>query len=90
VAMNETVQLSNAVAKVVFSCAGIIRLRWVALGSKSCPLCQEMNGKVVGIDKPFLAEGDKLESESGSQIQLYRPTTHPPLHQGCVCQIVPG
>jgi len=90
VAMNETIQLSNAVAKVVFSGAGIIRLRWVALGSKSCPLCQEMNGKVVGIDKPFLAEGDKLESESGSEIQLYRPTTHPPLHQGCVCQIVPG
>ena len=89
VAMNETIQLSNAVAKVVFSGAGIIRLRWVALGSKSCPLCQELNGKVVGIDKPFLAEGDKLESESGSQIQLYRPTTHPPLHQGCVCQIVP-
>jgi len=90
VAMNETIQLSNAVAKVVFSGAGIIRLRWVALGSKSCPLCQEMNGKVVGIDQPFLAEGDKLESESGSEIKLYRPTTHPPLHQGCVCQIVPG
>jgi len=89
-AMNETVQLSNAVAKVVFGGAGIIRLRWVALGSKSCPLCQELNGKVVGIDKPFLAEGDKLESEGGAEIQLYRPTTHPPLHQGCVCQIVPG
>lgn len=90
VAMNETVQLSNAVAKVVFSGAGVVRLRWVALGSKSCPLCQELNGKVVGIDKPFLATGDTLESEQGSQITLYRPTTHPPLHQGCVCQIVPG
>jgi HK97 family phage portal protein len=88
-AMNEVTQLSNAVAKVVFAGAGIIRLRWVALGSKSCPLCQELNGKVVGIDKPFLAEGDKLEAESGSEIQLYRPTTHPPLHLGCVCQIVP-
>lgn len=87
-AMNETVQLSNAVAKVVFAGAGIMRLRWVAQGSKSCPLCQELNGKIVGIDKPFLAEGDKLESES-SEIKLYRPTTHPPLHLGCVCQIVP-
>lgn len=89
VAMNETVQLSNAVAKVVFAGAGIMRLRWVALGSKSCPLCQELNGKVVGIDKPFLAEGDVLESEKGSEIKLYRPTTHPPLHQSCCCQIVP-
>ena len=90
VAMNEVVQLSNAVAKVVFSGAGVVRLRWMALGGKSCPLCQEMNGKIVGIDQPFLAEGDTLESEQGSQIRLYRPTTHPPLHQGCVCQIVPG
>jgi len=89
-AMNETIQLSNAVAKVVFGGAGVTRLVWVAMGSKSCPLCQEMNGKIVGIDQPFLAEGDKLESEQGSQIRLYRPTTHPPLHQGCVCQIVPG
>ena len=90
VAMNEVTQLSNAVARVVFSGAGVVKLRWVALGSKSCPLCQELNGKVVGIDKPFLATGDTLESEQGSQITLYRPTTHPPLHQGCVCQIVPG
>lgn len=88
-AMNEVTQLSNAVAKVVFASSGVMRLRWLALGSDTCPLCQEMNGKIVGIDKPFLAEGDKLESESGSQIQLYRPTTHPPLHLGCVCQILP-
>jgi len=89
-AMNEVTQLSNAVARTIFAGAGVVRLRWVALGSKSCPLCQELNGKVVGIDKPFLAEGDKLESESGKEIQLYRPTSHPPLHLGCVCQIVPG
>jgi len=89
-AMNEVTQLSNAVARTIFAGAGVVRLRWVALGSKSCPLCQELNGKVVGIDKPFLAEGDKLESEQGTEIKLYRPTTHPPLHLGCVCQIVPG
>jgi len=89
-AMNEVTQLSNAVARTIFAGAGVVRLRWVALGSKSCPLCQELNGKVVGIDKPFLAEGDKLESEQGTEIKLYRPTTHPPLHQGCCCTISPA
>jgi HK97 family phage portal protein len=83
VGMNETVQLSNAVAKVVFAGAGIMRLRWVAIGSKSCPLCQEMDGKVVGIEQNFLDRGDRLSAEDTSDLQVYRPTSHPPLHQGC-------
>jgi len=82
--MNEVTQLSNAVAKTIFAGAGITRLRWMALGSKSCPLCQEMDGKVVGIEQSFLAEGDTLLAEGGSEIKAYRPTTHPPLHLGCL------
>lgn len=90
VSLNETVQLSNAVAKTVFAAAGVVRLRWQALGSEACPLCQEMNGRVVGIGAPFLPSDGILKSEAGSEIKAYRPTMQPPLHQGCVCQIVPG
>lgn len=90
VGINETVQLSNAVAKMVFAGAGIVRLRWMALGSKSCPICQEMNGKVVGIDQPFVTADTVLESEGQSPMKIYRPTTHPPIHQNCCCQIVAG
>ncbi len=89
VGLNETVQLSNAVAKVVFMGGGITLLRWQALGGESCPLCQEMDGRVVGIEKPFLDKEDTLKAEGGSEIKAYHPTTHPPLHPGCVCQIVP-
>ena len=88
VAMNESVQESNAVARFVFVAAGITLLRWVALGSDSCPYCQEMNGRVVGVDRPFLGNSDTLESDDG-RMRINRPTTHPPLHQGCVCAIVP-
>lgn len=90
VASNETVQLSNAVAKTVFAAAGVVRFRWQAMGNETCPLCQEMNGRVVGIDTPFLPADGILQSETGNEIKAYRPTLQPPLHQGCVCQIVPG
>jgi hypothetical protein len=88
--MNETVQLSNAVARAVFVGVGITKLRWVALGSDSCPICQEMDGKVIGIDQNFVDYGETLEAEGQNDMQIYRPTAHPPLHQGCVCQISPG
>ena len=91
VAMNETVQLGSAVAKTVFIGAGVQKLRWHAMGSKTCEFCQEMDGKVVGIDEPFLARDDVLEAEGreGEELQLNRPTLHPPLHQFCICEILP-
>jgi len=87
-AMYESVNLANVIAKAVFVVYGITRLRWVALGSKPCPYCQELDGKVVGIDQPFLGKGDSLESEDG-RMSMYKPTLHAPLHLGCVCQISP-
>ncbi len=88
VALNETVQLSNAVAMVVFAAAGVTLLRWYALGSDSCPYCQELHGRVVGIEQPFVPRDGGLESDDGT-MNINRPTMHPPLHQGCVCQIIP-
>ena len=91
VAMNETVQLGSAVAVAVFAAAGVNRLRWHAIGAENCEFCQEMDGKVVSVDQPFLAKDDVLEAEGreGQNIQLNRPTMHPPLHQFCVCEIIP-
>lgn len=79
IGMNETVQLASAIAKLVFIGAGIIRLMWSATGSQSCPICQEMDGRVVGIEQRF---GDSTGQVSS--------VGHPPLHEGCECQIVPG
>lgn len=88
IGLNETVQLSNAVAKQIFIGAGITRLQWVAMGSKVCPICQEMNGRIVGIEENFLNADAVLSAEGRSSFSINRPTSHPPLHGGCVCQIV--
>lgn len=89
VAMNETSQQGNAVARMVFMAAGVTRLRWQNVGSKTCAICAEMDGKVVGIHRAFVDAGTKLDSESQSDMEIYRPAAHPPIHQGCVCQIIP-
>ena len=85
-ASQETVQASNVVAKHVFAAAGITRIRWVNAGGNPCPYCEELDGKVVGIEEPFVGSNDRLESEDGT-MNLYKPTFTPPLHRGCVCMI---
>jgi HK97 family phage portal protein len=87
--LEETVHLSNEIGKAVWLNAGVTKLMWVALGSKSCPLCQELNGKIVGIDQPFLDANSVLEAEGVSDLKCYHPTFTPPLHGGCVCSIQP-
>lgn len=90
-ALNETVKLSNAVAKVTFAAAGIRYLRWFAIGAESCEFCQEMDGKIVGIDQMFLTKDDKLDAEGreGEDMIIFKPVGHAPLHQSCVCQVMP-
>lgn len=87
VAMNETVQISGAIAKVAFSALGVTKLRWMSLGGESCPYCQELNGMVVGIEQNFVSKDENLESEDGN-MRVRKPASHPPLHSGCICQIV--
>jgi hypothetical protein len=84
--MNESVNLANVAAKAAFVLFGITKLRWSAIGSNTCPYCQELDGKVVGIDQAFVGAKESLESEDG-RMTINKPTLAPPLHLGCVCTI---
>jgi HK97 family phage portal protein len=85
---DEAVQLANAIAKYVFVAAGVTRLRWVALGSDSCDFCQSLDGKVVGIEQNFVADGSTMEA-GGKKLPINGNKGHAPIHKGCVCQIIP-
>jgi len=87
IANDSTTAVASKVAKTVFIGAGIQRLRWVAVGAETCPYCQEMDGRIVSVDQPFLSKDDRLESEDG-RMPINKPTTEPPLHKGCVCTVV--
>lgn len=87
---NETVSVLGAVSRVTYSMGGVTRLRWRA-NPEACPYCREMDGRVVGIDSPFIGPGDSLNPTGGTGPMTFTGRiTHPPLHDGCQCTIVPG
>jgi len=88
IATDETVRFSNAVAKGTWVVAGISYLMWVNMSGKSCPFCSEMNGKIIGINKHFVKDGDTLEPSGAEPMPINGSKSHPPLHQGCQCMIV--
>ncbi|NLB56077.1 MAG: phage portal protein [Lentisphaerae bacterium] len=90
VAMRETIQQASAVAVAVYKMSGVQRLKWVNTGSKSCPWCESMNGKIVGIEEHFVEPGEEWSPEGaeGEHMKIRGPIQHPPLHAGCQCMII--
>lgn len=90
VADREVNRLGNATAKTVFVAAGIAALRWSTVGN-NCPMCNALNGTVVGVRDSFVGEGEEFVGEDGeTSITPDFSVGHPPLHQGCDCLVLPG
>lgn len=90
-AMDETVNAGGVVAKFVFGAAGVTYLKWNNTGGDPCPFCEELHGKTVGIDEPFLGENDQLNAEGeDNPMEMNRPSFVPPVHRGCQCTIEPA
>jgi len=90
IATRETVEASDAFAKLAFLSAGVTKLIWVAQGAKPCPYCENLNGTVMGIEQNFIDQGTAYEPEGADgSMKIYSPCSHAPLHGGCVCTIVP-
>lgn len=90
VASRESVQQESAVSRFIWLAAGITKLRWNRRGSNSCPFCKALHGKIVGIEEPFIVQGDFTpEGHESSPLKVRGPKLHAPIHQGCVCIITP-
>lgn len=87
VARAETVQACGAVARETYRQNGIRKIRWVNF-NPSCPYCQHLDGKVVGIESSFLSAGTDLQPEGADKpLRTDVDVHHPPAHGGCDCQI---
>lgn len=84
----ESVRMDGLVSKAIWSMAGVVSLTWVA-SPGSCPWCQEMDGRTVGIDGMFISSDGQI-SQGGATFSPSWNVTTPPLHDGCVCGIVPS
>jgi len=84
----EAVKLGDAIAGVVFAAAGVTSFIWIA-NAGACPICNELDGRVVGREQVFVESGDTVTPESGDAAPLTTRTNvaHPPLHQGCDCTL---
>ncbi len=87
-ARHESYRLNNALSMTAYALAGVLRLRWVAVG-ENCPYCRNLNGKIVGVQAMFLPGGVDYQPEGAERpIRTRSPVRHPPLHKGCDCMIV--
>lgn len=87
IAESETVQAGEAFAKAAWALAGVVALQWSASG-EACPLCLQLDGRTVGIEAAFLGAGQTLSAPGASPLTTSSSVGNPPLHNGCVCQIV--
>jgi len=87
----EAIQWGDAVAREAMRRAGVTELVWIANGS-ACPICQELDGSVVGIEDGFVEASDEIDpaDDEVSPLKIYSKVLHPPLHNGCECMLAAG
>lgn len=86
IVMRETVRAENAFTRSVFALCGIVKIMSIAYG-KNCPYCQDLHGKVIGIDEYFLPKGDFQPEGAERPLTVTSNHSHPPYHDGCDCGI---
>lgn len=89
IAQRESVGFGNALAIALYGLAGVQRLYWASSGGETCPYCKRLDGKTVGINRPFLPAGASLEGNEGdAPLVPINDVMHAPAHQGCDCVIL--
>lgn len=84
---NESIRGEGYMFKMLALACGVTKLRWNA-SATACPHCQEMNGKVCGVETSFMDAGDSVDGGGDSgEMECYSSVSNPPLHGGCSCFI---
>ena len=88
IAQREPIQEGAAVARETYRGNGFPTLKWKTVG-KNCPLCNQLDGKTVGIGSNFVNPGETVDPRDGetTPLKVRRGIKHPPLHQGCDCMV---
>lgn len=88
-AQDEVNRALGAFLVMAYQLLGVKRKVWVGVGT-SCPMCRQLIGSTVEVEKSFTEEGGVLEwTDDLGRVQTM--VTHyrsaPPLHKGCDCQV---
>lgn len=92
VARTETFRIANDSTKEAWKQTGVVKtIKWyTAADEMVCPWCENMNGKVIGIDDNFYDKGDTHTGSDGMSLDIsYSDVGSPPLHVSCRCYTRP-
>lgn len=92
VARTETFRVANEATKEAWKQTGVVKtIKWyTAADERVCPYCEPQHGKVVSVDGTFYKNGDTVQGNDGSTLDLsYSDVGAPPLHVQCRCYIRP-
>jgi len=86
IARTETIRASNFSTEEAYRQSGVVEGKeWLtAIDERTCPECEEMNGKKAGLGKSFSTGGLDVDLDYTEGEMPY-----PPLHVFCRCTLVP-
>jgi hypothetical protein len=84
----ERIAVESAIARTVWRSGGVRKIKSVAKG-ENCPYCDELNGRVIGIEESFLEPGEFQPDGAEIPLRVSSRKHHPPYHDGCNCGIEP-
>ena len=90
IARSETIAASNEAALEAYKQSPMVGgQEWFA-EPDACEFCQELHGKIIGIESNFANVGQGINGKEGNVLVVdYMDVSHPPLHPNCKCSILP-
>jgi len=91
VTRTEVIKASNYATMDAWEKSGVVVAKqWLtALDDRVDPLCADMNGKIIPLQKNYFDKGDTLEVGDVSTKFDYASVKNPPLHVNCRCTMLP-
>lgn len=94
IARTETLKASNAASVDAYRQTGYVTQKAWYVNPDACEQCSEFDGKTVGLDEPFLSQGESytITDEDGEETTYtndYDTLEEPPLHPNCRCGVIP-
>lgn len=87
---NEAHKWVNKGLQEAYKQSGIRKKEWRALGGDPCPYCLAMDGTIIEIDEVFVAQGDSIEADDGSEyVEDYEAVENANAHPNCHCWLFP-
>lgn len=96
IARTESIKAANSASVEAYRQSGVVvRKEWLAeRDTRTCPFCEELDGKAISLTSYFAKVGDVLtgKDKDGNKVEMevkYTDIGEPPAHVSCRCTPIP-